>query len=259
MRTLSQLERAFQDHVLHGQPAIAQEIVSDTLDAATRLDIYAQAYRLRLIEALETDFVALRAYLGNDRFDTVAHAYIAQCPSRHPSLRYFGAALSGFLRDPSPYAAEPLLAELAAFDWALTDAFDAPDSTPITVEAIAAVPPAAWPGLCFTLHPSLLRLDLHWNAPAIWNAVDAVEALPAPTRSEFPISWLIWRQDLHTYFRSLGVDEAFALETVRAGGSFADMCEGLCEWVDAQHVAPHAAGLLKQWVVDGLICAVATN
>jgi hypothetical protein len=34
------------------------------------------------------------------------------------------------------------------------------------------------------------------------------------------------------------------------------VCEGLTEWIDAQHVALHAAGLLKQWLEDGLITAV---
>ena len=37
---------------------------------------------------------------------------------------------------------------------------------------------------------------------------------------------------------------------------FAAICEGLCEWVDAQNVAAHAAGLLKQWLTDGLISEI---
>ena len=59
-------------------------------------------------------------------------------------------------------------------------------------------------------------------------------------------SWVIWRQELKTYFRSLPVDEAWAIDTAVAGGTFTEICEGLTEWIDAQNVAVHAAGLLKQ-------------
>jgi len=44
---------------------------------------------------------------------------------------------------------------------------------------------------------------------------------------------------------------------VRAGESFASICEGLVEWIDAQNVALHAAGLLKRWITDGMIANIA--
>ena len=67
---------------------------------------------------------------------------------------------------------------------------------------------------------------------------------------------MIWRQDLLTYFRSLIVDEAWALDAMQRGETFADICEGLTEWIDAQNVAVHAVGLLKQWLTDGLISEI---
>jgi hypothetical protein len=30
----------------------------------------------------------------------------------------------------------------------------------------------------------------------------------------------------------------------------------LVEWIDAQNVALHAAGLLKRWVIDGMITSI---
>ena len=43
------------------------------------------------------------------------------------------------------------------------------------------------------------------------------------------------------------------LDALREGRSFAEICEGLTEWIDARNVALHAAGLLKQWLEDGMI------
>lgn len=59
-----------------------------------------------------------------------------------------------------------------------------------------------------------------------------------------------------THWRSLGEDEAWALDAVREGGNFGVICEGLCRWHGADEVAMQAASFLKRWVTDGLISAV---
>ncbi len=253
---LTTLQGSFQQYLLTLGGDMAQQVVSDALDADTRLRIYADAYRLRLLEALETDFVALRAALGCEEFDRMGRAYIEAYPSDHYSVRYFGRHLSRFLAETDPYREQPVLADIARFEWAMTDAFDAPDAEVATVADMAAVPPQDWPGLHFTLHPSLQRIELQWNASAIWHAADKEEPLPQPEQTKYPVGWMVWRQGLQIYFRSLSVDQSWMLDALRAGQSFAEICEGLTEWIDAQHVALHAAGLLKHWLEDGLISAI---
>ena len=63
----------------------------------------------------------------------------------------------------------------------------------------------------------------------------------------------MWRRDYKTYWRSLDVHEAWAIETAANGGSFGAICEGLLEWVDAEQVALVAAGFLKQWIADQML------
>jgi hypothetical protein len=48
-------------------------------------------------------------------------------------------------------------------------------------------------------------------------------------------------------------DEAAALEVVRGGDSFGEMCEALCEWHEADTVPLVAAGMLKRWIVEELL------
>lgn len=258
---LLNLQTEFQDHLIRPErTAILQHIAGTAqADAETRLGIYAEAYRLRLIEALDTDFPVLHALLGDDEFERMARAYIDAHPSRHFSIRWFGQHLSDFLRATPPYREHPAVGEMAAFEWTMTLAFDAADDPLLALDAMAAVPPASWPDLRFTAHASLHRLDLSWNVPAVWKAHAAGEDVHAPEKNPHPIAWVLWRQDLTTYFRSLEVDEAWALDALIAGQPFADLCQGLCEWIDAQHVAAHAAGLLKNWIGDGMIAAVKTS
>lgn len=254
MSRLAPTQAAFQNFILTGGPAVRDEVVGSTrVDADTRLRIYADGYRLRLIEALDTDYPGLHAMAGDEEFDRLARAYIEAQPSTYRSLRWYGGGLSEFLRTTEPYSDYSVFAEMAAFEWAMSDAFDAADRDPALVEHMAAVPPEAWPALTFTTHPTVQRLDLRWNVPIVWKAVDAETEPPDLEQNDHPVAWLLWRRDLVTHFRSMNVDEAWAFDALRRGENFATICEGLTEWIDAQHVAAHAAGLLKQWLTDGLI------
>jgi hypothetical protein len=260
MSDLNDLEAAFQSHILSGDGRIRARIAaSGKLDADTRLAIYANAYRSRLIEALDTDYPGLHGMAGDDEFDRLCRAYIDAHPSRYRSLRWFGDRLSDFLRATAPWSGYPVFAEMAAFEWAMSDVFDAADSRLATVENMAKLPPETWGQAWFLPHASVRRLDLRWNVPAAWKAIDAGEEPPALAESEHPVAWLLWRRELSTHFRSLDVDEAWALDALLNGETFAVLCEGLTEWVDAQHVAAHAAGLLKQWLTDGLIRELRTG
>lgn len=254
MAHLRELQEAVQAYVLHRDCTVGAEVVATArVDAKTRLDIYAEAYRLRLIEALESDFPALRALLGYDAFSALAHAYIEAHPSGHYSIRYFGCHMGRYLAQSRAYQERLWLAALAEFEWALGEAFDAHDATPIGTEAIAALPPSAWPELRLGLHPSVRRLDLVWNAPATWLAVDREEPAPIPDAFPGPVSWLVWRQGLRTFFRSLSDEEAWALDAARGGQGFGAVCEGLCRWVPEAEVSGRAAGLLRQWIAEGLV------
>ncbi len=255
MNTLRRLQEDFQAYVLQPNNRMNAHIVStQRLSAKARLAVYADAYRLRLVEVLESHYPGVRALVGDEAFNRLGYAYIDVYPSHHPSVRWFGQHLATFLRDTAPYREDPVLSEMAAFEWTLTLAFDAADGDVVGLTEVAALAAEAWPGMRLQFQPSVHRLDLRRNVPAVWKSIDAGET-PDPTEiSEWPIAWLLWRQDLKTYFRSLDVDEAWAIDTVmRADCTFADLCAGLCEWIDAQNVAQHAAGLLKRWIVDGLI------
>lgn len=257
MNHLATLQRAFQTFILNADNAIQQE-VSDTpqAPASERLGIYSTAYRLRLLEALQTDYTALHAALGDEGFEQLCFAFIDAFPSTYPNLRWFGANLDAYLETTPPYADIPVLAELARFEWAKGLAFDAPDDTFLSIQEIASIPVENWPDMAFQTHASVQRLDLFSNAPLIWKAVAAEQEPPQPAYSDGPLAWIIWRHDLKVFFRSLTVDEAWAIDNLQHGACFAEICTGLCEWVDEIHAAQHAAGLLKGWVESGMIRSV---
>jgi len=232
-----------------------QGAVVDTasVSADVRLKIYADAYRLRLVDALADNYPVLHALLGDDAFEELGARYLNAQPSQHFSIRHFGHRLTEFVAAHTPYAQQPVLSDLANFEWALRDVFDAADAPALAPEGLAALAPELWPELRFELHPTVRRLNLTWNAPAIWKAIDEQHDPPGPQANKHLTAWLLWRHDLKIYFRSLEVDEAWAIDALRRNTTFADLCAGLCEWVDESHAALHAARFVQRWLTDGIL------
>lgn len=256
MGALQKLELDFQECMLRNNLNMQGQVVSTArAGAAERVRVYVEAYRLRLLEVLQDNYTGLHGLLGDEQFDAMGRAYIDAHPSTHPSVRWFSRRLEDFLKYAEPYVEHPYLAEMAAFEWAQGLTFDAADEPVAGLESLASVPPDAWAGLRFTLHPAVQRLALRWNVPQVWQTLEAGEA-PELEQSDTPLPWLLWRADLLTHWRSLNDDEAWALDAVSDGRNFAELCEGLCQWHEASTVAMQAASLLKRWVSDGLIAAV---
>ena len=174
--SLGDLQRAFQDYLLASSELLpgggARHAEGRPM---TLLDVYRDGYALRLIEALTTDYPGLMAMAGPADFDHMARAYIASHPSRHPSIRWYGKDVADFLGATPPYSRTPAAAEMARFEWALGEAFDSPDVTPVGADALMALPPEAWETLAFTPLPSLRRLTLEFDVPQAWQRREEVE------------------------------------------------------------------------------------
>lgn len=240
---------------LQQQDATIRSLVSGTekVGVTTRLGIYANAYSARLLETLQEHFPGLHTLLGDEAFSELAQHYIDKHPSRHFSLRYFGHQLAGLLRKHPAYAQQPVLTEMAEFEWSVWTAFDAPDSVSADLDSLRAIPAERWGDLCFKLHPSCQLLDLKWNVPALWQAIQEAAGPIAPEQADYPVVWLIWRQALQTFFRALEVDEAWALLQVQQQTDFSALCEGICEWVEAEHAPARIVSFLQGWLEDGLV------
>jgi hypothetical protein len=255
LSALAGLQRDLQRHVLSGDPAIAGAVNgTPAVPASTRLAVYANAYRVRLAEALGANVPQLQQFLGVEEFGAVASRYIDEYPSQFASIRWFGDRLAQMLEQ--SHAAQPWLAELARWEWALAASFDAQDSRAVGIECLASVAPDAWSDLQLEFHPSVQYLELATNAQALFKALSEEQPPPPPAILERPQPWLLWRQDLKTQYRSVEPAEAAALAVVRAGGTFGTMCEALCEWHDAEEVPLLAAGMLKRWLVEPLLVRV---
>lgn len=248
-------QQAMQAWLLHGDRAVAAHVEATQVreqDLQARLRIYRDGYALRLIEILGNDFPVSKALLGEDDFDALAARYLQAHPSSQPSVRHFGASFAIWLDAHS--GVDVGVVELARFEWAQGEVFDAADANAVTMTDIAAWPAQDWPVLQLSLAPHLRILALCGNAAAQvgTHAVDG--AVPA-CHIGAPAHWLLWRHDFDVHWRKLDDDEAGALRAVTDGITFAALCMQLAQ-VHGDAGALRAASLLKQWIGDGLVAAL---
>jgi len=254
MTHLTRVQADFQQYLLRGDTGIERHVVgTDRVPIGTRLEIYGGGYGARLTEALETNFPVLAQLLGEVDFAELASAYIRAHDSTFASIRYYGGALADFLAQDPAYADIPLLAELARWEWVMTETFDAADAPALEASALGGIAPEEWAELRFQWHPSIRRVQLRWNVPQIWKALTGQAERPEPRLTAEAEQWLMWRKDLEIFFRSLPPSEAAALDAARTGSSFGELCELLCTWVDEAAAPAHAAGFLREWLQSGLI------
>jgi Putative DNA-binding domain len=254
---LKDFQDRFQRAILEGDDGILADIPDGPHETKSNLlGIYRDAYALRLIEVIGNDHELMRRYLGEQRFGEMARAYIASCPSNHPNARWFAHKLPEFLRATEPYASRPILAELAALERALNDAFDGADAPVLSMTDLAAIPPEIWGQLAFVRHPTAIRLKAHTNVAEIWATLKADEEPTPSTHTEDAIHLLVWRHDTTPMFRKLPAEEAMMWDEASKGRRFGDLCEMLATYDDPAGAPARAAGYLKAWLDAGALSEV---
>jgi hypothetical protein len=250
----------FQRGILSGDDSILAEILDSPKEKREVLyGVYRHAYGSRLVDALRNDHELLHVYLGDETFDAMGYAYVAAKPSYHPNLRWFSQGLPDFLKTTGPYSDHPILADLAALEKALNDAFDAADAPVLALADMAGFAPERWNELKFRAHPGSCRLDVSTNAAAVWLALKNDETPPDAVALEQPARLLVWRQDVTPMFRELSVEEAMMWDEAANGIPFGVLCSMLATYDDPDGAAARGAGYLRGWVTSGLLTGVSSN
>jgi len=260
MNEFERLQDEFQRGIMSGDDSVLADILDSPKEKRDVLfGVYRYAYVSRLVEALRNDHTHLHGYLGDEMFDEMGAAYVAAKPSQNPNMRWFSQGLPEFLKTTAPYSDYPAIADLAAFEKALNDAFDGADGGTIAIDDVAAFPPDVWNDLKFEAHPTACRLDLSTNAVDIWKALKDEETPPDAVMSDEPVRLLVWRQELTPMFRELPAEEAMMWEEACAGIPFGVLCSMLATYADPDSAAARGAGYLHGWVTSGLLGKVSKS
>jgi hypothetical protein len=224
MPSLHELQRGIARAILTGEGGEAAGwVAGDGLSPAARLQIYRNHFRITLGDALEAVFPATRSFLGEACFRGMARRYLEAEPPVRPCLFEFGESFPAFLASQPELAVAPAVPDLARLEWAIVEAFHAPDAPVLTSARLARLPAAALSGLRFLLHPAWRCMVLPFSVMAIWRACQPGSALLPDPLPDKLCTLLIGRDDDgDVVFRELASGEAMLLRRLRTGARLAD-------------------------------------
>ncbi len=254
MRTLAEQQRQLRLAV-----QLDRSAPSLLLDGGGLLRIYQQAYTSRLVAALRDNYGLLPRLMGDEAFEALARAYVQDCPSPHPSIRWFGDELVDFMARHEDLVPHPAMLDLARMEWALRAAFDAADAPPLQAAELARLAPEAWATLVFAFQPSLQYLALDWAIEPAWRALQAAgeddePALDEPEAHAHVL--LVWRPQLDTRWRSASSPlEAQLLAAAMSGSTFGALCALAAAALGEEQAPPAVIAALQQWLAEGLLTA----
>lgn len=240
--------------LLERQSAFRDEIAADddTGPASSiGMQIYRDAYRGRLLTALEVSFERTRRWVGELAFTAAACHYILTNPPRGWTLDAYGAEFSQVLAE--LFADDAEVAELAWLEWQMQQAFAARDSAPLDPAHLAAAGYCAtdWDRMRFDMTPGFALRTLTTNCVPLWHHLE-----PDQTDGIFEVerdmdrAAVVWRQACSPSVRELSQAEFRALEAMADGGTLGCIAK-FCE-------AEQLGQWLAQWLTDGLISGVRT-
>ena len=260
MPTLIDLQSRFIDYLTGESNSLESSVVDQgNVSIEVRLNIYKNAYHIRLSQALETDHEILGLYLGDELFDRMAADFIDNYPSTYTSLRHFGNQLPEFLQAVETFNQYPVISELALFERRLLDVFDASEADRIPFSTLQKIPPEDWPDITFRFHPSTELFVSGWNCVEIWKALKDKRTPPTAINDDNG-HWLLWRGiDRLSEFRKLEEDEFAILSLGLEGHSFASMCESLLQWHKEEQAGMMSLQYLSTWFEQGIIIATVVD
>ena len=182
---LKELQSSFSNYCLHEKnDEFLNELAGDKKLKSSRIKIYHGNIFGSILECLSVTFSSLKKLVGDESFESICANFAKQNPPTHGDLNMYGENLHEFLSEQIALAKHPYLADIAKFEWAWNQVYNARDDEPQTHEQI---------------------LSLNYPADEIWVALETSEGKKLEDIDMRPqkIKIKIWREKLDIYFKRI--------------------------------------------------------
>lgn len=254
--TLAAQQSEFMAHVLAEDRALPPG-----WDArfAAGLEIYRNAYRARLVDALREIYPRTAQWAGEDAFRQAAAHHLIQSPPNSWTLDDAGDGFVAVLEE--LFANDPEVAELGWLEWAMHCAFVAADAEPLGHAAFAARASAFtdtdWAEMRLAFQPGIASRKVCHRCTALWQALAHDEAPPEPLLLDQPMQLFVWRQGLQPIFRLASAEESGFFAMMRGGAGYGTACEELVGRIGEEQAVAAAGQWLGRWIADGMVMGLA--
>jgi hypothetical protein len=240
------------------QQAIAESLVrgNERLSSTEQLNIYREQFFLRHVDSLVDDFPGVIELVGEDTFDLLARAYLRKHPPDSFSLRDLSIQFPGFLRTQTQLEHVGLAADMADFEWALLETFDAGSLPALDPAILSSLGEDDWDRAILTLDPSLkllhLRYPVHELRPRLID--DEEVDTPELPESSGDVYLAVYRHVLRITWYPLERQAWQTLQQIQAGKPLSEaldvVAEQLCE-EEVQAMTEKVGTWFSTWVQLG--------
>lgn len=242
---------------------------NDRLTSFERLEIYNRQYWFRIKDCFYEDYPGLQAILGEDRFERLALAYLAQHPSESFTLRNLGRHLVEFL-EKNPRLTRPLpkpALDMARLEWAHIEAFDNEARPRLQVDTLLDADPTT---IRLALQPHLTLLELGYELDEFLlklkhgdglrsEASNAMQMRRSSKHSRLKrhlkpknIFLAVHRHNETVYYKRLQPGQFRLLSAFRSGATLAEACEMLID--SSPEDLAKIKGWFETWSALGWFC-----
>jgi hypothetical protein len=156
------------------------------LSARDRLAVYSDAYFLRLLDSLGSDFTTARRALGDDDFRRLVADYLAQRGSDSPNLTDLGRDLPAAAARHELGRKHPFLSELCLLEWTVLAALFTDRLPAFDPESFKGISAEDWVKVRLVFDPTVSLLETAWPVHRLWmkrGAKSGNRTLKKPQRS----------------------------------------------------------------------------
>lgn len=240
---LADFQIALGSWLLEGSP------LPEDLAGLRRLALYRNNVRGSLTDVLAAAFPTVEQVVGTEFFAMTARRFLAAHPPERPELWAWGEDFPLFLSGFPPARQLPYLPDLARLEWAMSQAYFAPDADVLRPERLSQVT-APVLGLSFSRHPSARIVRSRFAVHGIWRAHRPGGDLAA-VNVALPEAVLILRQDGEVKARPLADWQAIFAEALLDGLTVEAALIALPDDAPPADISPELARLIADGAFTG--------
>jgi|CXWL01.1.fsa_nt_gi hypothetical protein len=223
------------------------------LDAGQQFAIYSDGYRIRLAQAIRSDYPILFKLLGDAEFDSLALAYIEQNPPTSYNLDFYPHKFAEFV---SRNYNDTFSVELATLEATIAEVFMLPDSEPLSADSLSGVSAEDFGEMRLKLRTAhkLLRFNYQISdwLTAARSSENNLPPIPSPSSS-----WLlVLRHNNEVQRHNLSAQEFSMLQHISSGKNVSDALDATLDEHEshAAIIINNLQGWFANWVTNGVFC-----
>jgi len=223
MKNFHSTIETFHDAILNKDTSQALPAIKPNprIPPEQQLSIYIDGYRLRLIEAIRSDYPALLLYLGESEFDRLALRYIETTPPTHFNLDRYPHAFAATLQN------DDFAIDLAQLEAAIARVFMREESKPLTSGALLGITPETLAEMILTPRTASELLTLNYPADTYMEDMREGKAHVKPQTE--PRHLFLVRHGNEVKRHVLSAPEYLILSRLAAGMNVGDALESVIE------------------------------